>query len=167
MIVALKIVVPSLPAQLYRMDKPYSAASLHRLFEFPDEDMHALTKNHKRMSMALMDDAVAEVPTVITITKTNKFGMKQTRKMMFDWGECIWKVVDPKGQKVRDMWFCLRLEMSSYLFINLFVLQNDAKPTRLDICDHALKTRHTKPGQSAAQQMSSLLLIISHQYCVI
>ena len=39
--------------------------------------------------------------SVITITETNKSGMKQKRNMMFDSAECIWKVVDPKGQKVR------------------------------------------------------------------
>lgn len=81
------------------MDKPYSTASLRRLFDFPDEDMHSLIKDQKRMSMTLMEARGPEVPTVITITKTNKYGRNQTRKMMFEWGESMWKVLDPKGNK--------------------------------------------------------------------
>ena len=84
------------------MDKPYSTASLKRLFDFPDEDkdMHSLIKDQKRTSMTLLEDMGAEVPTVITITKTNKYGRNQKRKMMFDWTEYCWKVLDPKGNKV-------------------------------------------------------------------
>ena len=85
------------------MEKVYSLNSLRRLFDFPDEDMHSIAKDEKRISMSLMGDKGMEVPTYITVTKTNKMKKRQTRKMMFDWAKAVWKVLDPKG-KVGDLW---------------------------------------------------------------
>ena len=45
------------------MENVYSLNSLRRLFDFPDERMHSIAKDEKRVSMSLMGDKGMEVPT--------------------------------------------------------------------------------------------------------